>query len=67
MDDRWEILKPVERQVAWLISKGMSDIAIAERMGIPENSAKHYARFVRTALGCKTRTEVALWVHLHIT
>ena len=57
-DRLWE-LTPRERQVAALVSEGLSNPEIARRLGIGEQTARTHVSNVLSKLGVSSRREVA--------
>jgi len=57
-DRLWE-LTPRERQVAVLVSEGLSNPEIARRLGIGEQTARTHVSNVLSKLGVSSRREVS--------
>jgi two-component system, NarL family, nitrate/nitrite response regulator NarL len=57
---RAEELTPREREVLALLVEGLSNRAIAERLGISEHTAKFHVTSVMQKLGAQTRTEAVV-------
>jgi predicted ATPase/DNA-binding CsgD family transcriptional regulator len=55
-------LTPRERQVAGLISEGLSNKEIAARLVISQRTAETHVENILTKLGFTSRTQVAAWV-----
>lgn len=51
-----------EREVARLVSQGMTNRQIAEELGLAVKTVDHYSASAREKLGVTTRTQVACWV-----
>lgn len=49
-----------ERQIYELLGEGLSNLQIANRIGLTENTVKHYMTPLMHKLGVKNRTEAAL-------
>ena len=58
-------LSPREREVATLVSKGLSNRDIAGRLGIAEKTASNHVEHIMTKLDLHSRTQVAVWVVEH--
>jgi non-specific serine/threonine protein kinase len=56
-----------ERQVAELITHGLSNREIATRLVISQRTAESHVEHILTKLGCATRTQIAVWVAQHPT
>ena len=54
-----------ERQIFGLIGEGLSNQEIAARIGLTENTVKHYVTPLLQKLGVRSRTEAALLVRKH--
>jgi predicted ATPase/DNA-binding CsgD family transcriptional regulator len=54
-------LTALERQVAALVSQGLTDSQIGRRMGMAERTVVSHLERIRTKLGLPSRIEVALW------
>lgn len=54
-------LTPRQREVAALVSLGLTNREIGERLGIEERSAEGHVERIRTRLGVRSRAEVAAW------
>lgn len=55
-----ETLTPREREVLDLLAQGLSNRAIAERLGIGERTAKFHVNAIFAKLGAETRTEAVV-------
>ena len=55
-------LSPRERQVAALISRGLSNGEIAVRLKLSERTAEAHAEHIRNKLGFRSRAQIAAWV-----
>lgn len=53
-------LTPRERETLDLLAQGLSNRAIAERMGIAERTAKFHVNAILAKLGAETRTEAVV-------
>ncbi len=53
-------LTPRERETLDLLAQGLSNRAIAERLGIAERTAKFHVNAILTKLGAETRTEAVV-------
>ena len=49
-----------EQQIVTLLSKGLSNHKIAEKLGLTENTVKHYMTPILQKLGARNRTEAAI-------
>ena len=58
-----EALTPREREILDLIAKGLSNRAIADRLGIAEKTVKGYASSVYAKLGVRDRKDLIFQVH----
>lgn len=54
-------LTPREREVAALVSAGLTNRGIAERLVIAERTAEGHVERIREKLGFRSRTEIAAW------
>ncbi|GAC1655801.1 MAG: alpha/beta fold hydrolase [Candidatus Dormibacteraceae bacterium] len=54
-------LSPRERQVAALISSGLSNGEVAARLRISERTAEAHAEHIRNKLGFRSRAQIAAW------
>ncbi len=54
-------LTPRQREVAQLVSEGLSNREIATRLGIEERSAEGHVERIRLRLGFRSRSQVAAW------
>jgi pimeloyl-ACP methyl ester carboxylesterase len=50
-----------QREVASLVTEGLTNRDIAERLGISERSAEGHVERIRIRLGVRSRTQVAAW------
>jgi len=50
-----------QREVADLVSQGLTNRDIARRLGIDERSAEGHVERIRTRLGVRSRTQIATW------
>lgn len=57
-------LTPRQREVAALVSEGLSNRQIAERLVITERSAESHVERIRARLGFRSRAQIAAW---HVT
>jgi DNA-binding CsgD family transcriptional regulator len=55
-------LTPRQREVAYLVADGLSNISIAELLWVSEDTVKKYVSAVLAHLGCESRTQLALFV-----
>lgn len=55
-------LTPRQQEVAALVAEGLTNRAIAERLGIEERSAEGHLERIRARLGLRSRAELAAWV-----
>jgi two-component system, NarL family, nitrate/nitrite response regulator NarL len=55
-----DTLTPRERETLDLLAQGLSNRAIAERLGIAERTAKFHVNAILTKLGAETRTEAVV-------
>ena len=55
------VLTPRQRDVAALVSEGLSNRDIATRLGINERSAEGHVERIRTRLGFRSRAQIAAW------
>ena len=58
-------LSPREREVATLVTKGLSNRDIAGKLGIAEKTASNHVEHIMTKLDLRSRTQVAVWVVEH--
>jgi two-component system nitrate/nitrite response regulator NarL len=54
------VLTKREQQIVALLSDGLSNQEIAEKLGLTENTVKHYMTPILQKLGARNRTEVAI-------
>ena len=54
-------LTPRQREVAALVSEGLSNRQIAERLVITERSAESHVERIRARLGFRSRAQIAAW------
>jgi DNA-binding CsgD family transcriptional regulator len=54
-------LTPRQAEVAALVSEGLTNREIAERLGITERSAESHVERIRDRLGLRSRAQVAAW------
>jgi DNA-binding NarL/FixJ family response regulator len=55
-------LSPREREVAGLIAQGLSNRAIADRLGLSERTIEAHVEHILGKLGFRSRARVAAWV-----
>jgi DNA-binding CsgD family transcriptional regulator len=55
-------LTPREREVALLVADGLTDVAIAERLGLTLSTVGTYVQRVQRRLNLTGRTEIVVWV-----
>ena len=55
-------LSPREREVAGLIAEGLSNRAIADRLGLSERTIEAHVEHILSKLGFRSRARVATWV-----
>lgn len=55
-----------EHEVARLVAAGLTDAAIARRLGLAESTVASYGRRIRQRLRLDSRAEVAAWVTARI-
>ncbi len=55
------VLTPRQRQVAELVTDGLTNRQIAERLGIQERSAEGHIERIRLRLGVRSRAQIAAW------
>lgn len=60
-------LTPREREVAALVSAGLTNREIAERLVIAERTAEGHVERIREKLGFRSRTEIAAWFARAVT
>lgn len=58
--ERVGALSPREREVLSLIGRGLTNAAIAERLGVAPSTVKTHVDAVRSGLGVRTRVQAAL-------
>lgn len=56
------LLSPREREVAVLIAEGLSNRAIADRLGLSERTIEAHVEHILGKLGFRSRARVATWV-----
>jgi len=56
-----ELLTPREREVARLLTQGLSNRQIALRLAISVGTARAHVEHILLKLGFHSRTQVALW------
>jgi DNA-binding CsgD family transcriptional regulator len=56
------LLTPREREVARLVSRGLTNREIAEELGIAAATATLHVEHVRGKLGFRSRAQVAVWI-----
>jgi len=59
------VLRPRQYKVAKLLSQGLTNHEIADRIGTTENATKNYVREVFDITGMSNRVELALWFIVH--
>lgn len=60
-NDKWSALTEREVQCVKLVSEGISNIEIAERIGATHGTVKKHLFNVFEKVGCDTRTQLAVW------
>jgi DNA-binding CsgD family transcriptional regulator len=50
-----------QRQVAALVTQGLTNRQIGERLGIDERSAEGHIERIRVRLGVRSRAQIAAW------
>jgi pimeloyl-ACP methyl ester carboxylesterase len=55
------MLTPRQREVAALVSAGLTNREIADRLGIDERSAEGHVERIRLRLGFRSRAQIAAW------
>lgn len=65
-DDRLKALTGQERKVLDLLTAGLSNREIGERLFLAEKTVKNYVSNVLMKLGMKSRTEAAVWAQRHL-
>lgn len=55
----WETLTPRQRDVALLVSRGLSNAEVASKLGIQKSTVASYLKEVYSALGIHSRTALA--------
>jgi DNA-binding CsgD family transcriptional regulator len=60
--DQAPSLSPREREVAGLIAEGLSNRAIADRLGLSERTIEAHVEHILGKLGFRSRARVAAWV-----
>ncbi|MEX2541618.1 MAG: response regulator transcription factor [Trueperaceae bacterium] len=63
--DRLEPLTAREREVLTLLTQGLSNRGIADRLGVREKTVKTHLGNVFAKLGMRDRTQAALWAKEH--
>lgn len=58
-DDRWSNLTPAERRVIALVSEGLTNINIAERLSVSPRTVQRHLYSVFRKLGVSSRTGLA--------
>jgi len=53
---------PAEEQVAELVSRGLTNRAIAKALVVSERTAQNHVQHILTKLGFTTRSQIAAWV-----
>ena len=59
------IAAPRRRQILTLVAEGLSNKAIARRLGIAEKTVKSHLTNAFAAIGVADRTQAALWATRH--
>jgi DNA-binding NarL/FixJ family response regulator len=55
-------LSPRERQIAYMIARGMYNKQIAKRLGITHQTVRHHCSSIYQKLGIRNRTQTAVLV-----
>jgi DNA-binding NarL/FixJ family response regulator len=58
----WSVLTPREREIAWLVAKGLTNQAIADTLVISVRTAETHVEHILTKLGFNARSQIATWV-----
>jgi DNA-binding NarL/FixJ family response regulator len=61
-DDHAVPLTPREREVATLVTQGLTNREIAERLYLSERTAQNHVQHILTKLGLPNRAQIAVWV-----
>ena len=62
---RTGLLAPREREVATLVTEGMTNREIADRMSIREGTVEAHVQHILNKLGMNTRAQIAAWIVAH--
>ena len=60
-----EVLTPRQRKIAALVSEGLTNGEIAERLAITKGTVDNHLRMIRRRLGLRNRVQLAVWAALH--
>jgi DNA-binding NarL/FixJ family response regulator len=64
--ERWRKLTQRERQVLRLMAEGLTNAAIAERLGVAPKTVEYHVTHLARKLGCASRPEAIVWAHHHL-
>lgn len=64
-DPRLRSLSPVERRILDLVSEGLTNRQIGDRLGLAEKTVKNYVSSVLSKMGMETRTQAAVYAATH--
>ena len=55
------VLTPLEEKIVALVTEGLMNHEIGDRLGISEHVTKNYLKAIFDKVGCSNRVELALW------
>ena len=58
-------LTPRKREVARLVSRGLTNAEIAEQLVLSEGTVANHVQEILQRLGLRSRTQLAVWIAAH--